>query len=844
LPDHRQEKTVTIDKTGRTGSNRTGRGKPGPRTPFAERIALARAALAWEVFWPSFWPVAGIAGLFLSLALFEVLPLLPGWLHVAVLGLFAVGLLLALGRALRPLRLPTSEEARRRIEQDSGLEHRPLGALDDRLATDSRDRAAAALWEAHRRRLLAQAARLTVKLPRAGLAKIDPIALRSAVFLLLAIAVTTGAHDWRPRLIEAFTPRFGPALAGPPARLDAWINPPAYTALPPLFLAAETREDKTIQAPVGSTVLAQVQGQGGVPQLHLGQTSEDFTPVTAGVYEIKHPLETGERLAITQDGATLAEWPLEILPDTPPEIEFISPPGRTERSALRLAYAARDDYGLNQVALEIARIDQPDGEPLRLDLPLPATGLREAESASYHDLTPHPWAGIAVTLRLVATDALGQTGESDPVRTVLPERIFNHPVARALVELRKQLTLAPDKRFPVIRGLSDLNRHPEHFYHDIVVALTIRSAERRLLYDGSDAAIGQVQQLMWDTALRIEEGDLAIAERDLRKIQEELMRALAENAPDEEIERLLDQLQEALDRFLEALAEQLSEQLAEGLEPEPLPPNAQIMQSEDLRQLLDKARELARSGAREAARELLAQLQNMLENLRANPFAQSLGEDGQSAWEMLRDMESLMQRQQELLDRSYRRAQEEGQQPGERGRQGQDLPKRGQSQSNENQRDAQAQDGIRRELGEMMRRLGQALGDIPRPLGRAEQAMRDARDALGREQPGEAIDPQSRALDQLQQGLQAMAESFMERMGEGQPMQGSGSVGMGPGFGRDPLGRNSGDSGLEALEGVRLPDQMELRRSREILRELRRRRGEPSRPPVELDYIDRLLRQF
>jgi hypothetical protein len=206
-------------------------------------------------------------------------------------------------------------------------------------------------------------------------------------------------------------------------------------------------------------------------------------------------------------------------------------------------------------------------------------------------------------------------------------------------------------------------------------------------------------------------------------------------------------------------------------------------------------------------------------------------------------MESLMQRQQELLDRSYSRAQT-GRRPGEQSRPGESPGERDTGSQSENQMDAQEQESLRRALGEMMRRLGQALGDIPRPLGRAEQAMRDARDALGRDRPLEAIDPQSRALDQLQQGIQAMAESFMERMGQGQPQQGTGSLGMGPGYGRDPLGRSTGQSGFEALEGVRIPDQMELRRAREILKELRRRRNEPQRPPIELDYIDRLLQQF
>jgi Flp pilus assembly CpaE family ATPase len=45
-------------------------------------------------------------------------------------------------------------------------------------------------------------------------------------------------------------------------------------------------------------------------------------------------------------------------------------------------------------------------------------------------------------------------------------------------------------------------------------------------------------------------------------------------------------------------------------------------------------------------------------------------------------------------------------------------------------------------------------------------------------------------------------------------------------------------------EGVQIPDEMELRRTREIVDELRRRRGERERPPLELDYLDRLLDQF
>src|SRR3546814_18480311 len=87
--------------------------------------------------------------------------------------------------------------------------------------------------------------------------------------------------------------------------------------------------------------------------------------------------------------------------------------------------------------------------------------------------------------------------------------MFNHPVARALVELRKQLTLNPDRRLPVVQALSGIYEHPEHFFHDLLVALTIRSAERTLIYDPSATALDAVPELLWEGAIRTEEGGLA-----------------------------------------------------------------------------------------------------------------------------------------------------------------------------------------------------------------------------------------------------------------------------------------------------------------------------------------------
>jgi len=60
----------------------------------------------------------------------------------------------------------------------------------------------------------------------------------------------------------------------------------------------------------------------------------------------------------------------------------------------------------------------------------------------------------------------------------------------------------------------------------------------------------------------------------------------------------------------------------------------------------------------------------------------------------------------------------------------------------------------------------------------------------------------------------------------------------------DPLGRPMPGVGNFSGEDVGIPDEMEMQRAREILRELRRRAGELDRPRLERDYLDRLLRRF
>ena len=63
--------------------------------------------------------------------------------------------------------------------------------------------------------------------------------------------------------------------------------------------------------------------------------------------------------------------------------------------------------------------------------------------------------------------------------------------------------------------------------------------------------------------------------------------------------------------------------------------------------------------------------------------------------------------------------------------------------------------------------------------------------------------------------------------------------------GRDPLGRRySQGSSAPTSADVTVPEERERQRTQAIQEELRRRGAEQQRPRQELDYIDRLLKQF
>ena len=447
-------------------------------------------------------------------------------------------------------------------------------------------------------------------------------------------------------------------------------------------------------------------------------------------------------------------------------------------------------------------------------------------------------------MTLSAKDEGGNEGKSDSTEISLPARPFQKPLARALVEQRRNLAFDANARGNVGRALEALLLAPEKFTPEPAVFLGLRTAATRLKLARNDDDLRSVIDYLWEIAVLIEDGTMSDAERDLRAAQDALRQALERGATDEEIKKLTDQLRQALDRFMQALAEQLRR---DGTtDARPLDRNSRAVRPQDLKSMLDRIENLARSGSRDAARRMLDELQAMLDNLSRNRQARSGDQQGDSD-SMLDELSRMIQEQQRLRDRTYREGRDgrnERRNRGEQGRSDREQRSFGDLRRN--------QENLRQQLEKMLEQLrrqqqggaedgadqGNEAGEA---LGRAEQAMRDAEGSLGQGEADGAVEGQGRALQNLRRGAQSMAEA----------MQGLGDAFGEPGGPQaeaadrtDPLGRpvRSREYGDDFT--VKVPDEIDVQRARRVLEELRRRFGESGRPQMELDYIERLLRDF
>lgn len=830
------------------------------RRLIARRLFLARLSLGAERLTSALWATMMLVGVFVVVTLFDILPSLPAFLHGLGLAGLAVGIVIALHKGFSKFKWPSALEARHRLETGSDTPHRPLTAWEDNLgykAGPEQNR----LWLAHRLRMRSMIEKLQAPWPASMIAQRDQFAIRSILAVLLFVGVLGAQGDIGPRFARALNP----ALTGDTGPIDVkvWLTPPSYTGRPPVFLDPETPDPTavSIATPAGTGALIVVTGTHRATRLVVDDMSLDLDLMDDSSQRYEGPLPVGVQLEIRQTGKTLGSWSLDPIADAAPTIAIRDTPEETARYRLRLKYAANDDYGVVAVS---GQIDRPtETRPYAKDwaedfsISVPPLDQKDFEYQSFHDFTSHPWAGKDVTLSLVATDAAGNTGASETVSFRLPERTFSHLVAATIIQYRKDLIEDPSTAPMAARALSRLIEVPASYGGDVIAHLAMATARSRLDLQDATSVLDSVIDLMWQAAIRMEDGGMAVAERALQDAEDALREAVENGASPEEINRLVSRLQRALMEYYKTLAEQMPDGSFPMADPNG---ELQTMGSEDLAQMMEQLRQLSEMGADEAAKKMMSDLSGMLEMLRNAALNPMDHPDVEAAKQMMDELKQITEEQSDMLNKSFEEARKQAlernqiPQPSENG--SQDQTQQDESQENgeaaENSIDeaqkadsaAESQEQLRQRLGELVGRMAEMTGQVPDELSESDQAMREAAKSLRNESWRPASDAQAEALAGLQSGMQGAAQQMMQALAE----QGLAGLIPMPGQAGQPMGSLGPNLGPDEGEDVDLPSEPDTRglsqRSRAILEEIRRRAGQRLRSSEERQYLRRLLDQF
>lgn len=845
-------------------------------------VGLTRLGMLAERVTRAFWPVWSVMALILAPLLMgwhELLPIEAFWACV-VLAVIALAITLALG--LRRFRWPTRSEAVARV--DASLPGRPIAALTDRQAIGSGDAASEAVWRAHLARMADRTRAAKPVEPDLRVASRDPFGLRYMALLVFVTALLFGSV-LRVGTVGEVATGGGSVLAAGPV-WEGWVEPPSYTGRPSLYLADIPQGPLTVSE--GSRITLRLYGEVGA--LTVSETVsgriEDLDSASAP----QQTFNVAQSGTLTIDGPGGASWDLRVLDDALPTVEVTGPVQADAVGALALPFAAKDDYGVMAgqavIALDLDAVDRSFGlsvepdprEPVVVDLPMPFSGDRSAfEEMLIDDFSQHPFANLPVTVTMSVTDASGQEGVAVPELMVLPGRRFFQPVARAVIEQRRDLLWAQSNSRRVLQVLRAVAYTPEDIFPNETTYLRLNVTLRRLDALSSEGPLSseevdEIAQALWDLAIQLEDGTLADARERLRRAQERLAEAMRNGASDEEIAELMNELREAMDDYMRMLAE--NAEPGDGTDQPQSSENSMQITQDELQALMDRIQELMEEGRMAEAAELMEQLNQLMENLQVT---QNQGQNGEGSpgQQSMQDLAETLRDQQDLSDEAFRELQEQfNGQPGQQGQQqGEDLQggqqgrgqspgdnPTGQGQQNDQGQGGEGDQAGQRSLADRQQALRDELsrqqGNLPalsgeeaeaarRALERAEGAMDGAEEALRQGDMAEAIDRQAEAMNALREGMRNLGEALAQNEQEpGQGQQQGAADGRVEPTRRDPLGRQLGNTGQFGTDENILQGGDVYRRAEELLDEIRRRSAEQERPTEERDYLKRLLERF
>lgn len=873
------------------------------RMRHARRVLIAERWLA--ALLPVILAVAVWAGVVMAGLTSAGGPILRSALH-------ACGFLLtlwAIARAVR-LRQRTGEaDARRRVAETAGVTPGAYQALDDQPA--KLDPAALALWRAEQDRASARVAAAPWAKFRPNIATTDRLRLRYVAAPAVLAGALLGGAQAPQRLADAVFPDPGPLLGDRPVAVEAWLTPADYTGAAPIALS--DRLGARVETPPSVSVTVRATGPRGAPLLvyesNEGRQAMRFARAADGAYEARMTLNGRGRLRVVRYWHDKASWRIAPAPDNAPRVAFRAAPNVLPGERVSLAWSAEDDFGVRRMVLRVRPIDPPRGVRRDPDIDTALDAVRgdprRSDDRQALELARHPYAGMEVEARLVAIDALGQEGQSAPVRLRMPEKLFVQPLARAAIEIRREILLerrpyrgeyhqraqsvrtpaadgsAPPAFFRLVRPRGDarLSRAPDGvhraldligivtqqpedgYFRDLAVYLGFQHARAALESARNSTETGRAAEALWRTAWRAEYGGAVDARRALELAQEDLSQSMDEAGADrtEAVQRAVEALREATQAYLQSLVAEAARRGDQRAQDDAVE-QTEVTEN-DIDSLLAQVERLAQEGRVEEAERMLQDLTQMLANLdvrlEETPPPQESAEqdqppppeeeDQQNAENESGAEQQAEQQAQESMEALNETMDAQRALRDETRRQQDQPPEGGAEQGQEGGAGGGSENGEGlAEMQSAVRDQLQAARSIGAEAGaEGSESLSQAEQAMRRAenalQRGDFAEA-SRAQNEAMRRLRSGADQLASSLQAGANAQRAPGEGDRGGGPRDPLGRQVLGSGDDG--STRVPTAAERGRAQEIVEEIRRRARDARRSEAERAYLRRLLERF
>lgn len=306
------------------------------------------------------------------------------------------------------------------------------------------------------------------------------------------------------------------------------------TLTPPLYLDQDTTQKQLVLSdegyedinPIyeGSVIDLKVTGTKWAPTVLLSDGSKvAFEQLGDNEFIASTQINTQTSWALMQGSYKIGEWPIIVIDDREPEIDhFTIEEYENDKGYLAFKVDVDDDRKLMNAFIAIQ--DQNGNQEEIKSLAI--RNVRSINSIYYADFSGSLSAGETANILLSIEDEAGQKTTSILKDILIPEKVYEHPVAGNLIDLRLELMEPSYDKKRILRHLKALGLLGEKEGLPAVYYMALRSAYWRLANPTEENDVVTARDLLWDTAQTLENRGIGVIESDLLTALDELRLAI------------------------------------------------------------------------------------------------------------------------------------------------------------------------------------------------------------------------------------------------------------------------------------------------------------------------------